>query len=177
METVQIIFYILAAVIFGASVLAVSCRQAVHAALYFIVSLLGLAGLFFLLGAPLLAALEVILYAGAIMMLLLFVIMMLHTDRRDRELYRPAFWTVPVLLSLLCGAALVMLLARWPQAAELLPSAFFTPGQFGQVLFSRYWLAVELVSLLLFVALVGALYFGGREIKAARLQPGEGGDS
>jgi NADH-quinone oxidoreductase subunit J len=176
METVQIIFYILAAVIFGATVLAVSCRQVMHAALYFIVSLLGLAMLFFLLGAPLLAALEVILYAGAIMMLLLFVIMMLHTDRRDRELYRPSFWTVPVLLSLLCGAALAMLLARWPQAAELLPSAFFTPSQFGQVLFGRYWLAVELVSLLLFVALVGALYLGGREIMAARL-PGEGGGS
>jgi len=161
MELLQIVFYLLALLVLGTSALAVSCRQALHAALYFIVSLLGLATLFYLLGAPLLAALEVILYAGAIMMLLLFVIMMLPEKEPDNQLYRLSFWTLPVLLCLAGGVALALLLARWPGKAAVLPTAQLSPRLFGQALFGQYWLAVELVSLLLFVALVGALYFGG----------------
>jgi len=175
METVQIIFYILAAVVFGATVLAVSSRHAVHAALYFIVSLLGLAMIFFLLGAPLLAALEVILYAGAIMMLLLFVVMMLETGKRDAAMYKLSFWVGPVVFCLVCGVTLTMLLARWPQSASFLPAVYLTPRRFGQLLFGQYWLAVELVSLLLFVALVGALYFGGRDIRPGKPHRAGGG--
>lgn len=177
METVQIIFYILAAVVFGATILAVSSRHAVHAALYFIVSLLGLAVIFFLLGAPLLAALEVILYAGAIMMLLLFVVMMLERGKRDATMYKPSFWVVPVVFCLVFGVALTMLLARWPRATAVLPAVYLTPRQFGQLLFGQYWLAVELVSLLLFVALVGALYFGGSEIRLGKSYRVDGGGS
>lgn len=166
MELAHILFYPLAAIIFGATVLAVSCRLAEHAALWFIISLAGLAMLFFLLGAPLLAAFEVILYAGAIMMLLLFVIMMLQSKNHAHGLYHLSFWTVPAFPCLLCGMALLLLLTRWPQASAILPAAILTPLQFGKILFTQYWLAVELVSLLLFVALVGALYFGSKEIKA-----------
>jgi len=175
MQTVQIVFYILAAVIFGASVLTVSCRNAMHAALYFVVSLLAMALLFFFLGAPLLAALEVILYAGAIMMLLLFVIMMLQTDRDTNDLHQMAYWADPAILILTSGAALALLFARWPKAKEMLPEALLPPRQFGRLLFGQYWLAVELVSLLLFVALVGALYFGGREIMTAKVRGKEEG--
>lgn len=162
MDIAGIIFYPLAGVIVAATVLAVTCRRAVHAALYFIISLLGLAMVFFLLGAPLLATLEVILYAGAIMMLILFVVMMVRTDNRDDTLSWAALWVVPAALTLVCGASLAALLVRWPQAGDLLPALSLSPAGFGQALFGSYWPAIELVSLVLFVALVGALFFGSR---------------
>lgn len=162
MDVALTIFYPLAAIILGATVLAVSCREPLHAALSFICSLLGLAGLFYLLGAPLLAALEVILYAGAIMMLLLFVIMMM-TGKSDTVARRPGMWLLPLSLCLVCATALALALGRWPQATAMLPAAMLSPHHFGLALFGQFWLAVELVSLLLFVALVGALFFGDRE--------------
>lgn len=170
MEVAPTLFYLLAAIILATTILAVSCRQPFHGALSLILSLLGLALLFYLLGAPLLAALEVILYAGAIMMLLLFVIMMM-TGKKETEAQRPGIWILPLILCLLSGGSLGVVLSRWPQASAMLPAAMLSPSHFGQALFAEYWLAVELVTLLLFVALVGALFFGGREMTPETPRP------
>ncbi len=170
MEVAPTLFYPLAAITLATTVLAVSCRQPLSAALSLILSLLGLALLFDLLGAPLLAALEVILYAGAIMMLLLFVIMMM-TGRSDPEAGRPGIWILPLILCLISGGSLGVVLSRWPQATAMLPAAMLSPSHFGQALFAEYWLAVELVTLLLFVALVGALFFAGREMTPETPRP------
>ena len=77
MTLYAIIFYILAAIVLAATVLAVTSRNVMHAIIYVVVSFFAMAPLFYLLGAPFLALLEIIIYAGAIMVLFLFVVMML----------------------------------------------------------------------------------------------------
>ena len=89
-------FYIAAAVATAATLLVVTRANAVHALLYLVVSLLAVAVVFFTLGAPFVAALEVIVYAGAIMVLFIFVVMMLNVgpagERQERAWTRPAAW-------------------------------------------------------------------------------------
>src|SRR5512141_283236 len=101
-------FFSAAAVALVATALTVTRRHAVHALLWFIVSLFAVAVVFFLLGAPFAAALEVIVYAGAIMVLFLFVVMMLNPGvAAARRLLRPRAWVVPGLLSALLAAEMV----------------------------------------------------------------------
>src|SRR4030043_210734 len=76
----QVVFYLLAGVVLAATVLAITRRVVVHAVVYLVISFLALAPLFYLLGAPFLALLEVIIYAGAIMVLFLFIVMMLPRE-------------------------------------------------------------------------------------------------
>ncbi len=160
MTVLAVIFYLLAALVLGSAALAVTRRRPVHAVLYLIVSLVGVALLYLLLGAPLLAALQVILYAGAIMVLFLFVIITMPEQLPSRdELFRRN-WVLPLALCLLAGFGLAVLLRAAPSAAGFLAAARLAPKTFGLQLFRHYWYAVELVSLLLFVGLVGALYLG-----------------
>ena len=98
-----LLFYIAAAIAVLATGLALSRFHAVHALLYLIVSLLAIAVIFYVLGAPFIAALEVIIYAGAIMVLFIFVVMMLNLDSQsialEREWLRGGMWAGPVLLA------------------------------------------------------------------------------
>jgi len=119
---------------------------AVHALLYLIVSLLAIAVVFATLGAPFAAALEVIIYAGAIMILFVFVIMMLNIDQRDAA--RESAWLTP--RSWIGPSILAALLV-----AELIYS-----GLVGLALFGPYLLAVELASLLLLAGLISAFHLG-----------------
>src|SRR5690349_10463320 len=97
-----ILFYITAIIAIVATVLAITRRHAVHALLYLIASLLAIAIIFFLIGAPFIAALELIIYAGAIMVLFVFVVMMLNlgdiTRNKEREWLRPRVWIGPAVL-------------------------------------------------------------------------------
>jgi len=83
-----VVFYISAFIAIVATVLAITRRHPVHALLYLIVSLLALAVVFYLMGAPFIAALELIIYAGAIMVLFVFVVMMLNLGESTREMER-----------------------------------------------------------------------------------------
>lgn len=171
MTVYAVIFYLLAAVILVATGLAATRRNLVHAVVYLVVSFFGSAMLFYLLGAPLLAALEVIIYAGAIMVLFLFIIMMLEAGD-PRETLFPARQLVPAAL---CGlvylVAGTVLLAVDPDASAPLEAAVALPVRFGEFVFRRHWLAVEIVSLLLLIAMVGALYIGRPPRRAGA--PGE----
>jgi NADH-quinone oxidoreductase subunit J len=157
----QVIFYLLAGVVLIATVLAIIQRVVVHAVVYLVVSFLALAPLFYLLGAPFLALLEVILYAGAIMVLFLFIVMML-----PREPAAPSpgalvrQWWPALLLTGVSLAAMVCILLSLPLSQVPLMAAMASPRHFGHLLFDKYWLAVEIASFLLFVALVGAYYLG-----------------
>ena len=90
--------------------------HAVHALLYLIVSLLAVSVVFYTLGAPFIAALEVIIYAGAIMVLFVFVVMMLNLGeqaaRAERALLKPSMWTGPLILAAILMAEFVYLLSR-----------------------------------------------------------------
>ena len=155
------IFYLLGIVILTATGLAVTRRQPVHAVLYLIVAFLGTAGLFFLLGAPLLAVFMVIVYAGAIMVLVLFVIMMFQ--RFPQELGLLSQRGPAALLGVVFLAVAVAMVFKDPGSSIVLRRTVARPGEFGHFLFERYWLAIEIVSLLFLVALVGILHLGKRE--------------
>ncbi len=155
-----VIFYLLGIVILTATGLTVTRRQPVHAVLYLIVAFLGTAALFFLLGAPLLAAFVVIIYAGAIMVLVLFVIMLLQ--KSPRELGLLSEWGPASLLGVVFLAVVVAMIFKDPGSGIVLQGAIAQPRDFGRFLFDRYWLAVEIVSVLFLVALVAILHLGKR---------------
>lgn len=160
------VFYIAAAVAVIATAMVITRANVVHALLYLIVSLLAIALVFFALGAPFVAALEVIIYAGAIMVLFLFAIMTLnlgpHAAAQESQWMRPAAWRGPALLTLVLLGELLYVFARTP-AQHPGGAAPIEPRAVGAALFGPYLLAVELASLLLLAGMVGAYYLGRRE--------------
>jgi NADH-quinone oxidoreductase subunit J len=160
MTLFAIIFYLFGIVILTATGLAVTRRQPVHAVLYLIVAFLGTAGLFSLLGAPLLAAFVVIIYAGAIMVLVLFVIMLLHRSPQEFRLLTE--WGPAALLGVIFLAVAASMVFKDDGSGIILQGAVAQPRDFGRFLFDRYWLAVEIVSILFLVALVAILHLGKR---------------
>ena len=154
------IFYLLGIVILIATGLAVTRRQPIHAVLYLIVAFLSTGALFFLLGAPLLAAFMVIVYAGAIMVLILFVIMLFQQSPWERGLLSE--WGPATLLGVVFLAVAVAMVFKDPGTEIVLKGAVAQPRDFGRFLFDRYWLAVEIVSILLLVALVAIIHLGKR---------------
>ena len=161
MSLFAVIFYVLAIIILVATAMAITRREPIHAVLYLIVAFLGTAGLFFLLGAPLLADFMVIVYAGAIMVLILFVIMLFQ--RSPQELGLLSEWGPATLLGVVFLAVAVAMVFKDPGSGVVLQGAVVEPRDFGHFLFDRYWLAVEIVSILLFVALVAIIQLGKRK--------------
>jgi NADH-quinone oxidoreductase subunit J len=162
MSLYSVLFYILALVVLAATLLAVTRRNIVHAVVYLIVSFLGTALLFYLLGAPFLAALEAIIYAGGIMVLFLFIVMMIWTEPSARKVSLSQ-WLPMVSLGLITLLAAVALLCAAPETQGDLRPMTAAPRAFGQFLFENYWFPVEVASFLLVAALVGALYLGRGE--------------
>ena len=160
MTILAIIFYLLGALLLITTALAITRQQPVHAVLYLIVSLVTMALLFLLLGAPLLAAFQVILYAGAIMVLFLFVIMTMPDREPGLDRFLRRRWLTPLFLCLATGISMLLLIDLDLASTLDLAAARVEPRTFGALLFKRYWYAVELVSLLLFVGLAGAHYLG-----------------
>ncbi|HUX10856.1 MAG TPA: NADH-quinone oxidoreductase subunit J [Terriglobia bacterium] len=160
----EVVFYIAAIVAITSTVLAITRLSAVHALLYLIVSLLSVAVVFYVLGAPFIAALEVIIYAGAIMVLFVFVVMMLNlgkaTTDRERQWQRGGMWVGPSILAAILIAEVAWLVAVPGTAAY--GSTVVEPKQVGIVLFGPYLIGVELASMLLLGALVGAYHLGRR---------------
>ena len=109
-----VIFYIAAAIAVISTIMVITRLNAVHALIYLVVSLLSLAVLFYLLGAPFAAALEVIIYAGAIMVLFIFVIMMLHLGdksiEQEKKWQKLSMWIGPGLLSLILFVEVIYLI-------------------------------------------------------------------
>jgi NADH-quinone oxidoreductase subunit J len=159
-----ILFYTIAALLLATTAMAITRRNMVHAVLYLVLSFFGSAMLFYLLGAPFLAALEIIIYAGAIMVLFLFIIMMIRADRMGgMDLsFKQA---IPALfLSAGFLAAFGLLLANDTAGWRPLAAAHAVPKAFGEYLFEAHWLAIEIASLLLLIALIGA-YLLGRQVR------------
>jgi NADH-quinone oxidoreductase subunit J len=161
MTVYAILFYILAALILITTALAITRRNMIHTVIYLVFSFFGSAMLFYLLGAPLLAALEVIIYAGAIMILFLFIIMMMREQSPETRLFVPRQWLPAAgigLLYLVLGGLLIM--GADPTTGAPLKTAMASPAAFGEYLFKTHWLTIEIASLLLLIALIGALHLG-----------------
>jgi NADH-quinone oxidoreductase subunit J len=162
----NVAFYVAAAIAVASTAIVITRLNAVHALLYLIVSLLSVALVFFTLGAPFVAALEVIIYAGAIMVLFVFVIMMLNlgpqTIEQERQWFSPKAWSGPTILVAILLAELVYVLAQvggQPTGA----GSVVGPKEVGIALFGPYLLGVELASMVLLAGLVGAYHLGRRD--------------
>jgi NADH-quinone oxidoreductase subunit J len=160
----NIVFYIAAGVAVVSTAMVITRLNAIHALLYLIVSLLAVALIFYTLGAPFIAALEVMIYAGAIMVLFVFAIMMLNlgplaTDR-ERQWLSPNMWIGPVILAGILIAELIYVLVS--NGSQAVSANIMEPKQVGMALFGSYLLGVELASLLLLAGLVGAYHIGRR---------------
>jgi NADH-quinone oxidoreductase subunit J len=133
---------------------------------YLVVSFVGTAMLFYLFGAPLLAVLQVIIYAGAIMVLFLFIIMMLRVEAPEISMFPLSQWVPAAALCTACFVLGLLLLISEPQLGKPLETAIAAPSDFGYYLFKWHWLSIELVSVLLLVALIGAFHLGKSKIPA-----------
>lgn len=162
-------FSIAAFVAVIATAFTVTGKNPVHALLYLIVSLLAVALIFFLLGAPFAALLEVIVYAGAIMVLFVFVVMMLNlgpaAEEQEGRWLAPRIWLGPVVLAgvLLVEMTVLMLQGTIASGAVHEVGLEVSAKQVGVALYGPYLLAVELASMLLLGALVAAYHLGRPE--------------
>jgi NADH-quinone oxidoreductase subunit J len=159
-----VLAWVSAGVALLSTLLAVTRRRAIHCLLYLILSLLAVAVLFYTLGAPLAAALEVMVYAGAIMVLFLFALMLLDLRSAGPEegtggprSLLP--WLGAGLLAAVLLAEMVYVFLRAPGGGL----AQVAPAEVGAALFGPYLLAVELASFLLLAGLVGAFHLGRQE--------------
>ena len=153
------LFYIAAIIAVIATVAVILQTNIVHGLLYLILSLLAVAVIFYVLGAPFAAVLEAIVYAGAIMVLFLFVIMMLnlgqHTRDQERNWLTLRGWIVPSLLAAVLLGQLVNVMSQIDH--ELIPAQVGVM-EVSALLFGPYVLAVELASILLLAGLVAAYH-------------------
>lgn len=155
-------FYVAAAVAIISTALMITRLNAVHALLYLVISLLAVATIFFTLGAPFVAVLEVIIYAGAIMVLFVFVMMLLNVGERATQMERawlnPGAWVGPGVLAAILVIQLGYALAG--PAARAGAARGTDPKVVSLELFGPYLLGVELVSMLLLAGVVGAYHLG-----------------
>lgn len=167
----ELTFYVAGGVAVISTIVMLTRLNLVHALLYLIVSLLGVAVVFFTLGAPFAAALEAIVYAGAIMVLFLFVVMMLnlgkHSADVERQWLTPGIWTGPVIL----GSILIIEVVHLARAGTAgLGAVALGPKEVGIALFGPYVIGVELASMLLLAGLVGAYHLGFRKTEKPEIR-------
>ncbi|MFY3774967.1 NADH-quinone oxidoreductase subunit J [Marinobacter salsuginis] len=161
----ELAFYLSGLVAVLATLGVITGSNPVHAVVYLIVSLIAVALVFFALGAPFAGALEIIVYAGAIMVLFVFVVMMLNLgpdqDGEEADWRHPRHWLGP------CGLALVLLgvlfhLIAGGDMTRVIEGELLTARAVGLTLFGPWLMVVELAGLLLLGALVAASHVGRR---------------
>jgi NADH-quinone oxidoreductase subunit J len=155
-------FYIAAFVTILSTIMVITRYNPVHALLYLIVSLLSMSVVFFLLGAPFVAILEVIIYAGAIMVLFIFVVMLLNlgneTVQQEKAWLKGKTWVGPSLLSLVLLAEVSYLIYSSHAGTFLVKTV--DSKVVALSLFGPYMIAVELAAMLLMAGIVGAAHIG-----------------
>jgi NADH-quinone oxidoreductase subunit J len=156
-----ITFDVAALIAIVSTILMITRLNAVHALLYLVVSLLAVAIIFYVLGAPFVAALEVIIYAGAIMVLFIFVMMMFNLGERakrtEQSWLTPKGWVGPAILALILLIELGSSLRSAGTATVIYAAG---PRAVAMTLYGPYLLGVELVSMLLLAGIVGAYHLG-----------------
>ena len=162
-----ILFYVFGAVALASAVVVVAQRNPMYSAFALIVTLGALSAVFGLLGSTFIAVLQVIVYAGAIMVLFLFVLMLLNVKAEDRAEAKGArtLKTVAIVLGALLVGQVGVALARAARPPESIPAEFDASARrVAQVLFSpQYSYAFEATSILILAALVGAIALAGRD--------------
>jgi NADH-quinone oxidoreductase subunit J len=165
----DILFYVFAALTLACGVLVIAnpfSRNPVTSAMFLVLTIISMAGLFVLLHAFFLAAVQVLVYAGAVMVLFLFVIMLLDLKEEERRNIKK----VGLVLGLISVGAIVgifmrSLLATKPGKDLPTPSAVGDTATLGKMLFTNYLLPFEIVSILLLVAMVGVILLSKKDLK------------
>jgi NADH-quinone oxidoreductase subunit J len=168
MTAQQILFYLMAALAVGCAIGVVAFRHPIHSAFSLIGALFFLAGIFVLLDAHFVAAIQVLVYAGAVMVLFMFVIMLLNLSTEELG---PARITATKILGILLlgavGVAMVRTLLEQGSRvsfAKVDVETFGTVEHVGKLLFTRYLFPFEIVSVLLIAAIVGAVVIGKKRL-------------
>jgi NADH-quinone oxidoreductase subunit J len=163
MDTASLIFYLLATLLVIASLMVVFLRNVVHSAMALVTALLLIAVLFVTLHAPMVGVLQVMVYAGAIMVLFLFVIMFLNPAALEQQ--RGLWWGFGTILGLMLAGVLVPLVAinDLPTDPVVTTELFGSPEILAKSLFNDYVLPFEIASVLLLVAIIGAVVLAKRD--------------
>ncbi|MGH8019188.1 MAG: NADH-quinone oxidoreductase subunit J family protein, partial [Opitutaceae bacterium] len=160
----DVFFYLFAALTLGCALLVVTSPNSVNAAMFLIVSLLSMASLFVLLEAYFLAVIQVLVYAGAVVVLFLFIIMLLDVQGRSGIPRKPltiAAGIVSVAL-LFFGAFWMVRAGSLPEAGALAPASGASLKSFGYSLFTTYLLPMQLTGFLLLVSMIGVIVLSKR---------------
>lgn len=160
-ETVSgIAFGLLALACVGGALAMLTTRNVVHAAFWLLEVMLGIAGLFLLLSAEFMALVQILVYAGAVSVLLLFVVML--TLRRREDAIRSRDASLPAIAMALVFLGVVLVgIGRTEWMIAKMPEAAPDTGVLGEMLFTQWVLPFEVASLVLLVALVGAVWWAG----------------
>src|SRR3954447_17410855 len=173
-----ILFYLSSLVAIVATILVITRYHPIHALLYLVVSFLAIAMIFISIGAPFVAVLEIILYAGAIIVLLIFVVMLLNlgadTAMQEKQWLQPKVWVGPAVLALVLLGEMIALILKGNAVNMELPPV--QPKQVSLSLYREYIIAVELAGFLLMAGIVGAAHIGKNKKKHLHrfLQNGNG---
>jgi len=160
-------FYFLSALAVLSGIVVITRRNPVHSALSLIVTLLSLAGLYLMLYAPFVAGVQIILYAGGIMVLFLFVIMLVSIERAQREYQFNKQWIVGICATAVLGVLLVLGYSEGKAIFPAIPAAMpenTNTQEIAIFLYGNYLLPFEVASLLLLVAIVGAVVMAKKRI-------------
>ncbi|WP_052273329.1 NADH-quinone oxidoreductase subunit J [Flavihumibacter solisilvae] len=158
----EVLFCISSLVAILSTVMVITRLNPVHALLYLVVSFMSVAMIFLSLGAPFMAVLEVIVYAGAIIVLFIFVTMMLNlgkeTAEQERNWLKPRVWVGPSLLAAVLLAEMIILLTKGQPGS--MQVTVVDPKKVALSLYGEYIIALELVGFLMIAGIVGAAHIG-----------------
>ena len=160
-------FYLFAGMMLIGGILVITRKNPVHSALALIVALLAQASIYLMLYAPFVAGVQIILYAGGIMVLFLFVIMLVNIEKAQREEQFNQQWLVGLAAAIALGALFVLVYVKgralFPDRAILMPEQSNTQ-QVAVLLYGNYMFTFEIASLLLLVAIIGAVVMAKKRI-------------
>ncbi len=164
----KIIFMYFAVVILASAILTITRRNPVHSVMFMLLLFFHIAGVFVLLNAEFLAAVQLIVYAGAILILYLFVVMLLNVDKESSAARANRFWPWMVAFGILIACEIVLLISRgtFPAAVDQ-PMMLAGTGarELGIVLYQKYLVPFEIASVILLVGLVGAVMLAKKNVK------------
>jgi NADH-quinone oxidoreductase subunit J len=160
-------FYLFAAIMIVGGILVITRKNPVHSALALIVALLAQASIYLMLYAPFVAGVQIILYAGGIMVLFLFVIMLVSVERSMKERQFNSQWVVGIIAATALGGLFVAVYAK---GASIFPDRLLSTvednntQEVAKMLYGQYMFAFEIASLLLLVAIIGAVVMAKKRI-------------